>query len=299
MRRLWSNGPVLLALASLFWAGSIVSGRAVAAQVPPALFTLLRWGGALLIIAPLAWRHLPADGPKLLRRWWLVGMLGLLGVVAYNNLVYLGVHSTTAVNALLLQSATPLFILLASLALFGERPGLLQVVAIFTSVAGVVVIAGQGSVEVLRHLTVNPGDLLVTLACVLNALYSALLRLRPRVHPFSLLAGNVAVGVVMLVPIAGAEYATGARLQPTPLAIGAIVYACIFPAFTSYLFYNRGVELIGAARAGQFLHLMPVFGVVLAMLFLGETLHLYHAAGIALIAAGLWLASTRARPLSP
>ncbi len=289
-RTLWSNGPLLLAFSMLCWAGSVVTGRAAAALVPPSLFTLLRWGGALLIVLPLAAPHLRRDWPALLRRWPVIVGLALLGVDAYNNLVYRGLHSTTAVNALLLQSATPLFVLVAVFLMFRERPSLRQVLAIVLSISGVMLIAAQGSFAALRSLRLNEGDLLVTIAVVCYALYSAMLRLRPRVHPLSLLAASFAVGVVLLIPLAANEYAAGARLQPTPLAVGSILYACVFPAFLAYLCYNRGVELIGPARAGQYIHLMPVFGVVLAVLFLGETLQPYHLLGIALIAAGLWLA---------
>ena len=290
MARFWASGPLLLALSMLFWAGSIVSGRAAAALVPPSLFTLLRWGGALVIVAPLAWPHLRADRAALWRRWPVVVALAVLGVDAFNNLMYRGLHSTTAINALLLQSVTPLFVIVALFLMFRERPTLRQMVAILVSLAGVAMIAGKGSFTVLRSLDVNPGDAIVTVAVVCYALYSALLRLKPAVHPLSLLAASFAVGVVFLVPLAVIEAQAGARLIVTPVSVFAIVYSCVFPAFLAYLFFNRGVELVGPARAGQYVHLMPAFGVVLAVLFLGETLHPYHLAGIGLIGAGLWLA---------
>lgn len=289
-QRLWSNGPALLALGALSWAASVVVGRAAAFDIPPSLFTLLRWTGALLIVAPLAWRRLRHEWPALWRKRWVVTILAFLGVGAYNNLVYHGLHSTTAVNALLLNSATPLFILVVAFVLFGDRPTWRQAVAIMISVAGVAIIAAEGSLETLRRLSFNPGDLIITLAVLLYAIYSSLLRLRPAVHPLSFLAVITALGSAMMLPFAVAEYAAGARLHPTPLAILAILYSAVFPAAMAYLFYNRGVELIGAARAGQYIHLMPVFGVLLAVIFLGETLHPYHLTGITLIATGLWLA---------
>ena len=288
---LWRNGPILLGSCMLFWAGSVVWGRAAAEVVPPALFTLLRWGGALLLVGPLAWPHLQRDAPALRRHWRVVAALGFLGVAAYNNLVYRGLHSTTAVNALLLQSVTPVVVLVSEFAMFGQRPVARQAAAIAVSLAGVVVIAAQGSLAVLLHLTLNPGDGLVLVAVVFYSIYSVLLRVRPLVHPLSLLAASFAVGVAMLLPMAGFEYLGGARLVPTTLAIGAIVYSCVFPSFLAYLFFNRGVELAGPARAGQYVHLMPVFGIVLAVVFLEEPIHSYHVAGIGLIAAGLYLAS--------
>lgn len=299
MKLTWGHGPALLALCMLFWAGSIVTGRAAAALVPPALFTLLRWGGALVIALPFAWEHLRVDAGALRRRWWLPVLLGLLGVVAYNSLVYRGLHQTTAVNALLLQSASPLLILVAAFVLFRETPGLVQVVAIIVSVVGVGVIAAEGSFEVLRQLRFNAGDGLVLVAVCCYSVYCALLRLRPAVQSISLLVASMVVGVVFLVPIAWAEHAAGARLVVTPLSVACIAYAAVFPAFLAYLCFNRGVELMGAARAGQFTHLMPAFGIVLAVLFLGEQVHMYHGVGMGLIAAGLWLADRYAGAGAP
>jgi drug/metabolite transporter (DMT)-like permease len=287
----WSNGPALLMLGSLFWAGSIVVGRAAAAEVPPSLFTVLRWGGALLIVAPLAVPHLRRDWPALWRRKGRVVGLAVVGVGASNNLAYHGLHQTTAINALLLNSATPLFILAVAYLLFRERPSPRQLAAILISVAGVAVIAAEGSWTVLLALRFNPGDVLVTLGVLSYAIYSATLRLRPRVHPLSFLCVSMAIGgVAAMLPFAVIEWLQGARLDPTPGAFAALIYSAVFPAFLSYLFFNRGVELIGATRAGQYIHLMPVFGIVLAVVFLGEAVHPYHLVGIVLIAAGLWLA---------
>jgi len=291
MTRLWHSGPALLSLTMLFWAGSVIVGRAAAPVLPPVLFTLLRWTGALVIVAPLAWPHLRADIPKLWARKWTTALLAVLGVCAYNILVYRGLHATTAVNALLLQSVMPLAVLLANLLLFRERPGRVQVAAIAVSLLGVLVIAGQGSLETLRHLSVNPGDALVLLAVATFATYSSLLRRRPAVHPLSFLAATFLIGVGILAPLAVVEYAAGARMVPGWLAWGAIAYAVVFASFLATLFFNRGVELIGAARAGQFNHLQPVFGTLLAVGVLGEALHPYHAVGIALIASGLLLAA--------
>ena len=295
MRRLWDNGPALLALCMLIWAGSVVTGRAAAGQVPPALFTAVRWCGALVLALPFGWTHLRRDWAALRARWWVAAVLGFLGVALYNSLVYRGLHDTTAVNALLLQSAAPLLILVLAFLLFGQRPGALEVVAILLSAAGVVVIAAQASWTELERLRFNPGDTLVLIAVVAYAAYSALLRLKPAVHPVSLLIATMVFGDVFLVPLAWAEYAAGGRLVVTVLSVSSLVYAVVGPAFVAYLCYNRGIELLGAARAGQYTHLMPAFGIVLAVLFLGERLHLYHLLGMGLIGAGLVLADWSAR----
>lgn len=295
MHRLWRNGPLLLALTMLCWAGSVVVGRAAADLVPPVLFTALRWAGALAIALPFAWPHLRADWPALWARKGIVALLALLGVVAYNILVYHGLHATTAVNALLMQSVMPLAIVVANLALFREPTRPVQMAAIAVSIAGVLTIASRGSIDTLRSLTFNPGDGAVLLAVAIYAVYSSVLRRRPAVHPFSFLAATIAAGMPMLVPLVAAEAWSGATIALTWPALGAVLYAGVFASFVATLFYNRGVELVGATRGGQYIHLMPVFGTLLAVLFLHETLHPYHAAGIALIAAGLLMANIRMR----
>jgi drug/metabolite transporter (DMT)-like permease len=177
--------------------------------------------------------------------------------------------------------------------LFGERPGPLQALGILVSLAGVAVIAGQGSLRTLAALSFNPGDLWVLGAVFSYAFYSALLRRRAPVHQLSFLVASFAVGTLALVPFYAVELADGRFIRWGAPALLAIVYVAIFPSFLAYLAFNRGVELIGAGRAGQYVHLMQVFGTILAVVFLGEFLHLYHAIGIALIAAGLLLASRR------
>ena len=286
MTRLWSTGPALLALTMLFWAGSVVVGRAAAGLIPPVLFTLLRWGIGLLIVAPLAWPYWRADRAALWERRWVVVTLSVLGTVLYNILVYRGLHDTTAVNGALMQSVTPLAVLTIGL-LIGQRPTRLQVGGIALSLLGVVVIAAQGSWAVLAELRFNGGDGLILLAVGAYAVYAVVLRQRPAVHPFSLLITIFAIGIVMLIPLAAAEYASGARMAGTIPAWGAVLYAGVFASFFATLFFNRGIALLGPAQGGQYMHLIPVFGTALAVLLLGETLHPYHAAGAALIAAGL------------
>ena len=291
MIRVWSNGPLLLAVAMACWSGSVIVGRAAADLIPPVLFTTLRWSLALAIAVPIAWPHLRRQWPLLWTRKWLVALFALLGVVVYNILMYRGLHATTALNALLLQSATPLLVLIANAALFRERPTGIQATAIAVSVVGVLVITAAGSLTALRSLAFNPGDALVIAAVAAYAVYSSALRRRPAVHPFAFLAATIGLGVGALVPMAVAEAAAGARMHGTAGAWLAVAYAGVFASFTATLCFNRGVELVGAARAGQYLHLIPVFGTLLAVFFLGEHLRPFHAVGIALIATGLLLAS--------
>ena len=218
-------------------------------------------------------------------------LLSVTGVAAFNAMVYIGLQSTSALNAILLQSVLPLCIIAWVAVLFGERPGPAQTLGILVSLAGVAVIAGRGSLQTLATLAINPGDVWVFAAVVSYAFYSALLRKRAPVHQLSFLVASFALGTLALVPFYAAELADRRFIQWSVPAALAIVYVAIFPSFIAYLTFNRGVELIGAGRAGQYVHLMQVFGTLLAVVFLGEIFHLFHAVGIALIAAGLLLAN--------
>jgi len=286
----WNMPYLLLTLAVLFWSGNFIVGRAVAGDVPPVTLAFWRWTIGLVFILALGHRQLRADLPVLLRAWPVVILLSGLGIAVFNTLVYFGLQSTTAVNGLLLQSAMPLIILLFSFLLFREAPRLNQVIGVIISIIGVLAIACQGDVAVLLSLAVNIGDVWILLAVMSYALYSALLRKRPAVQPFSFLAATFLLGALMLVPLYAMELRAGLRIAPQPGSYLAILYVALFPGFLSYLFYNRGVELVGANRAGHFMHLMPVFGSLLAVGFLGETIQGFHLAGIALIGGGIFFA---------
>lgn len=294
LARLWNAPVLLLALASLFWAGNLVIGRAVHTAASPFFLSFWRWSLALALLLPFAWPHLRRDWPELRRSLPVLMLLALLGVMSFSTLVYLGLRSTPAVNALLLQSVIPLAILLCSFLLFGERARPRQWLGVLVSIGGVIAIASHGALDDLLHLRLHPGDLWVLAAVLSYAVYSACLRLRPRLHPLSFLAASIALSLPALGPayaIERASFAPHAAFDATLLPV--ILYLAIFPSLLSYLFFNRGVELIGANRAGLFIHLIPAFGTVMAVALLGERLHGFHLAGLALIGLGLSLALRR------
>jgi drug/metabolite transporter (DMT)-like permease len=294
MRRFWNSPWILLILANLFWAGNIVLGRGVAGVVPPITLAFWRWFGAFLVAFGFAWPYLKRDLPMLLGHWRLMLVLSATGIATYNTMSYIGLTSTTALNVLLLQSAGPLIIIVWAFVLFREWPSPRQVLAVLLSLAGVAVIAAHGSLEALLHLSLNQGDVWILVAMVIYGIYAAMFRVRPAAHPMSFLVATMGIGALMILPFYLWEFVEGGRVQGGIPALLAMAYIAVFPSFIAYLFFNRGIELIGATRAGQSWHLMPVFGSILAVLFLGEHFYAYHAAGIILIAGGIVLASVKA-----
>lgn len=294
---LWSRAYVLLTFTALFWAGNSIVGRAARELVPPAALSFWRWTFALLLLLPLAWPHLKRDWPVLRANWPIVAILGALAIGSFNILLYTGLQSTTALNSMLIQSAQPALILIVGALAMRDRTSPRQIAGVLVSLAGVLVIIGRGDPQLLIAMRLNIGDAIIGGAVVLWALYSVLLRRRPAVHPLSFLAASITVGIAVIAPVYAHELWSGRLIVPVLGSALAIAYVSIFPSFLAYLFFNRGVELIGSAATGQYMNVMPLMGAGLAMLFLGETLHLFHVAGLALIVAGIWVAGRPPQPV--
>ena len=287
---LWSRAYLLLTFTALFWAGNSIVGRAARELVPPAALAFWRWVIALALLLPLAWPHLRRDWPELKARWPTVALLGALGIGSFNTLLYTGLQSTTALNSMLIQSAQPALILIVGTLVMRDRTSPRQIAGVLVSLAGVLTIIGRGDPGILLAMQLNIGDAIIGVAVLLWALYSVLLRRRPTVHPLSFLAASIMIGIAVIAPVYLFELAAGRRIVPGAESAMAIAYVSIFPSFLAYLFFNRGVELIGSAATGQYLNVMPLMGAGLAMLFLGEELHLFHVAGLVLIVAGIAVA---------
>ena len=286
---------LLLSLTSLLWAINIVLGRFIAGTIPPAALSQIRWTGAALITLPLAWPHLRRDWPTIRSKAGILLFLSFTGITLYNMMAYYGLQYTQAINALLMQSTGPLLIGLWSLILFRDRLTLAQLAGIGVSLLGVVVIISRGDPAILARLALNPGDIWFVVALAIYALYAAMLRKRPPVHFMSFLAVTITAGAVMILPFSLAEFLAGHRIKPTPAAFAVLAYVIVFPSVIAYVCFNRGVELIGANRAGPFFHLIPVFGSAIAILFLGERPQWFHGVGYALIILGIVAAQKGAR----
>lgn len=284
---------LLLILAVLFWAGNFIVGRAFHGEIPPIALAFWRWVGAALFVTLPSIKYVRLDLPVLRRHWPILLLLALTGVASFNTLVYSGLQYTQAINAFLLQSLMPVLIVLLSFLLFREKVRPRQICGVFVSLWGAVTIISRGDFNLLQSLSFNRGDLLVFVAVIGYAVYSVMLRKRPRVHALSLIFTTFWLGSLMILPVYLWEALYVKPLQLTLQTSLAIGYVALFPSILSYLCYNRGVELIGANRAGLFIHLMPVFGSIMAILFLGERFLWFHAVGIGLIAVGILLATFR------
>jgi drug/metabolite transporter (DMT)-like permease len=282
---------LLLTLTSLFWAGNAVVGRAVVDDIPPVMLAQIRWSLAFLILMPFAWSRVRDELPVVRRHIGILTLLALTGITAFNTLQYWSLHYTTAINVSVMQSSAPLLIGLWSWVLWRDPLSKGQLAGIGTSLTGVLVIVSGGELARLATLTLNKGDIIILIGIAIYALYSALLRQRPGIAPITFLAVTITIGAVLLIPVTVLELVLGARIEH--LGVGdfaALGYVAIFPSILAYMCFNRGVHMIGANRAGPFFHLIPLFGSVLAIVFLGERPGWHHLIGAILIIGGVLVA---------
>jgi drug/metabolite transporter (DMT)-like permease len=285
------------ALAPLFWSGNFILGRALHQTIPPIALSFWRWALALLIVLPFALPRLGGQWAVVRRHWAALSLLAVLGVTNFNTFVYLGLRTTTATNAVLLVSTTPVLIVLLSFLLLRQRISPRQAAGFLLSLAGVAVIVARGDLQILTALRLNRGDLWVLGAVASWALYSVSLRWRPTaLDPLAFLTVTIVIGLIPLLPLYWWELGRGRGFEVDAITLGAIGYVALFPSVLAYILWTRAVTELGANRTGQLLHLMPVFGAVLAMPLLGERIHGFHLAGIGLIAGGIALAT---RPHAP
>jgi drug/metabolite transporter (DMT)-like permease len=288
------NQPyLLLCIAALCWAGNAIVGRLAAGHIPPVTLSFLRWSIAFLIILPFAWKHLVRDWEAIRGRLGLMILISVTGIGAFNTLQYWSLEYTQALNTLLLQSSGPLIVAVWSLALLGVRLSLAQAAGVLVSLTGVLVILLHGDLTTLANIEFNKGDIIFTVAMVIFGLYSVLTLKRPQVHALSFAAFTFGCGAACLVPLLIWELSTRPVMQITPANLLSLFYVAVFPSTLAYLCFNRGVQLIGANRAAPFFHVVPLFGSVMAMAFLGEHPQLFHIIGFALVLSGVYVASRK------
>ena len=187
----------------------------------------------------------------------------------------------------------PIFLTLTAWGLFGDRVEPRQLLGLGAAFLGVLLIVAKGNLFSLGGFKFNTGDILIIAAMITWSIYTVFLRKRPRMSWQSFNISTYAVAGAANFPLALAEHRMGHSMTVNAVTVAAVAYVAIFPSLLAYIFYNRGVELLGPARTGLYMFLVPVFGALLAMVFLGEKLHPYHALGFAFIIGGVLVGSRR------
>ncbi len=289
---------LFLCLTALLWGGNAVAGKFAVGHVSPMLLTTLRWMFATAILAAFTLPRLKADWQAVRPRLVYLFLLGTVGFTAFNVAFYSAVNFTTAINVSIEQAGVPMLIFLGNFALFRMRVSWAQIAGFLMSVVGVALTASHGEIGKLAALDVNLGDALMLLAIVLYAGYTIALRFKPQIHWQSLMMVLSASALVTSLPFALWEAGTGRAVLPDTPGWMVAVYTGVFPSVLAQAFYIRGVELIGANRAGLFVNLVPVFGTTLSILIIGEAFHAYHAVAMVLVLGGIALAESSGRRMA-
>ena len=278
---------LVLAVAPLCWAGNIVLARGIVDMVPPVSLAFWRWSMAFVLLLPFAWTQARRDWPIAVAAWKSLLLLSALGIASFNTLLYMAMHSTTAINGALIQTAMPAVIIVLCWLLYRETVTGLQLLGVGLCVLGAVWVVLRGDWRAFVALTLVEGDLLMMIAVVIYALYSALLQRRPAIHPMSLLIYTFGMGSMLLLPLYGIELYLGHAFELSAASVFSILYVAIFPSVVAYFCWNHGVEVLGPNRAGLFINLIPVFASLMAILWLGESLMPYHVLGMVMILGGM------------
>ncbi len=277
----------------LFFSSNMVFGRSVVEEVAPFTLAFLRWCAVSLALAPFLYRDRRAAAQVATRHWGQVVLLGVLGMWICGGMVYLALQHTTATNGTLIYTTSPVQIIIIEALFFGRRIGWREGIGSAIAFFGVAVIVLRGDPAALAGLDFNIGDLIFVGAALSWALYSIFYRSSDlqRLSNLALLCLVALSGAVLLAPAALLEWASGASLPATSNAWAGIAGIVVFSSLLAFSTFQYGVRRLGASPAGIFMYLLPVYGVGLAVLFLGEELALFHFAGIALVMGGIVLAT--------
>ena len=282
---------VFLTLTVLFWSGNFVFGRLISPEIEPVQLAFFRWFFVALILLPYfiyRFKHIMKVFKK---EYLIIIVFAILGISAFNTVLYYGLQTTTATNALLINSSIPIMIIVLSSIILNTKITKIQSIGILLSTLGVIFLILKGELKNIITLEFTTGDLWILLACVLWALYTVLLKFKPKeLNAFDFLSLTVIIGIIALSFV---FFSLGYRFELSFLekdeVLYSLIYIVVFPSLLSFYFCNMSIVEIGANKAGQFTHLMPIFGAILAYIFLGERLEFYHLVGILFIGIGIYL----------
>ncbi|MCZ4091580.1 DMT family transporter [Sinorhizobium psoraleae] len=287
-----------LAITSLFWGGNSVAGKMAVGHVSPMMLTTLRWTVALAVILALMTPQIRRDWAKIREHWLQLLAYGAVGFTMFNAFLYSAVKYTSAINAVILQAGIPMLIFLFNFVLFRTKASVAQIIGFTVTLIGVLITAAHGDFASLMQLQFNFGDALMILACIVYAAYTVGLRWKPNMHWQSFIAAPAFGALLSAIPLLIWEFWNGSAIVPDASGWAIVVYAAIFPSLMSQVLYVRGVEMIGANRAGLFINAIPVFGTLLSVLLVGETFHPFHLVALLLVLGGIAIAE-RGRPKLP
>ena len=286
---------LFLVLTTLFWSGNFIVGKAASLfDIPPFTLNFYRWSFAWLILAPFTLKEIFEKKKYILKNIKLILVLGITSITIFNSIVYYSLNFTQVISGVLMISTIPVMIIAFCWLLKIERTNIYQILGVIFSLFGVVVIITKANLNILLNLNFNKGDLWMVVAMFSWAMYSALLRKQKfKLSQLSLLQIIISAGLIFLLPAYLIELSLGYKVQIHLPFILTLSYVVLFPGLASFIFWIKGISIIGSNRSGIFLHLMPIFSTILAIIIFKEKFMVYHLIGAILIITGIVLSSRK------
>nr|WP_250810948.1 DMT family transporter [Neorhizobium tomejilense] len=279
-----------LVIATLAWGGNAVAGKLAVGHVSPMMLTFWRWFFAVAIIFAISVPQFIKDWPVVRKNLPILLFLGVVGYVVFNAALYTAVNYTTAINVTVEQAVIPMLIFLINFALFRMKVSWAQILGFTLTLLGGIITAIHGDLSALVTLTVNFGDAIMMIAVAAYAIYTVALRWRPKIDWRTLMAVPAFFAMVFSLPLVFWEYSADRLIWPDAEGWIVVLYTAVFASLIAQVLYIKGVEEIGANRAGLFINLVPVFGTLLSVAIIGESLQLFHVVALALALGGIAIA---------
>lgn len=295
---------ILLTLAAVFWGGNYVAGSILVQYINPYALSVFRWGFTTILMFSLYWKIIVKEWHLLMSNVKLNVLYALLGQILFPLTLYIGLQYTSSLNASIYISSTPCLVLLINALFFHERISWQNIVGVIVSTTGVVYLAFSNATDE-RLSAFGIGDILTILSALSWACYCALLRLKDRrvtntaFVGFTSLCGTIILIPVYLIYCYHAGNVTMFKNSPSLYPLLGAVYLVIFPSWLSYVFWNKGVQLIGTTRSEIFTHIIPLSGGLLSIILLDQQFHYYHLITLLLIVTGIALCSGHKQKKQP
>jgi len=286
---------LILILTTIFWSGNFIVGKAASTfQIPPFSLNFYRWFFAGLILLPFTYKEILNKKKYILENIGFFIILGITSITIFNSIVYYSLYYTQVISGILMISTIPVWIIFISSILNIEKTNIFQIIGVIFSLTGVIFIITKADLDLIKNLDFNKGDLSMVIAMFSWAVYSALLKSKKyEISQFALLQVVIITGLIFLIPIYFIEMYLGHLIVLGKPFILTLTYVVLFPGLAAFFFWIKGISLIGANRAGIFLHLMPIFGAVMAMIIFDEKFMYYHIFGAIFIVAGIALSNKK------
>ncbi len=286
---------ILLILTTLFWSGNFIVGKAASTfEIPPFSLNFYRWLFAGLILLPFTFNEILKKKDYIFSNIGFFIILGITSITIFNSTVYYSLYYMQVISGVLMISTIPVWIMFISSILGIEKTNKFQIIGVILSLLGVLFIITKSDLEVIKNLDFNRGDLIMASGMFAWALYSALLKKKTyEISQITLLEVVIVTGLIFLVPIYILEMNFGNQIVIGKPFVLTLSYVVLFPGLAAFFFWIKGISIIGANRAGVFLHLMPVFGSIMAMILFDEKFMIYHLLGAIFIIAGITLSNKK------